>query len=79
MRYNIIMSMIKRAKSGRIKEVVNNKTKKAEAFEEINEDVELVWNQAVIKDVLDVPTVNPYDVAVNLDDDDDDGVIAVRV
>lgn len=73
------MSMIKRAKSGRIKEVVNNKTKKAEVLEEMNEDVEFVWNQAVIKDVLDVPTVNTHDVSINLDDDDDDGVIAVRV
>lgn len=72
------MSMIKRAKSGRIKEVVNNKTKKAEVLEEI-EDSQLVWNQAVIKDVLDVPTFNPQDISINLDDDDDDGVIAVRV
>ena len=70
------MSMIKRAKSGKIKEVVDNRTKKVEAIEEI--DPNYTWGSVVIRDVLDVPS-GYESIDVDLDDDDGDDIIAVRV
>jgi hypothetical protein len=66
------MAMIKRAK-GTIEEMVDKDT--ANPDNEPN----LTWsNDVLIKDVLDVPLTKEADIAINLDEADEDE-IAVRV
>ena len=61
------MSMIKRAKSGQIEETIDK------------DNGDFKWNSdVVIKDILDVPTVNQSSIDINLDEEEDDE-IAVRV
>ena len=61
--------MIKRAKTGRIEEMVDKNTPS---------DLNIEFNGINIKDVLDVPTTSAGSIDVDLDADDDDE-IAVRV
>lgn len=63
--------MIKRAKTGQIKELVDNET------EQVTPQIQ--WNDDIrIKDVLEVPLVKESNIDVDLDEEDGDE-IAVRV
>lgn len=73
------MAMIKRAVTGKIKESMNKDSSKSETLENINHDPQdIVWNDVVIKDVLNVPTISPHNIDVDLDEEDGDE-IAIRV
>jgi hypothetical protein len=66
------MAMIKRAHGGKIEEMVDKNT-------DIKDQPNLTWsNEILIKDVLDVPTNHPHNIDVDLNDDDDETVVAVK-
>lgn len=66
----IIMAMIKRAKTGQIKELVDEQ-------EQVVPQIQ--WSDDIrIKDVLEVPTTRSNDIDVDLDEEDE-GEIAVKV
>ena len=69
------MSMIKRAKTGKIEEMVDKNTKTASSKKD---EIGLEWPDAQIKDILEVPVNLQTSFDVNLDEDDGDD-IAVRV
>ena len=65
------MTMIRRAKSGRIEEVTDKNIKTASAPEE----PDLNWSsEVVIKDVLDVPLTGPANIDLDLDAEEDDEI-----
>jgi hypothetical protein len=67
------MAMIKRAKTGQIKEMIDNTTEQV-----VEPDLNLRWADVQIKDVLDVPTNSSHVLDVDLDEEDGDE-IAVKV
>ena len=67
--------MIKRAKSGKIEEMVDRDRPVVERAD----GPDLTWsNQVLIKDVLEVPTISPGNIDIDLDEQNGDE-IAVRV
>jgi hypothetical protein len=67
------MPMIKRAKTGKIEEMVDNSTEKV-----VKPELNFQWADMQIKDVLEVPTTSSHTLDVNLDEEDGDE-IAVKV